>query len=590
MNKIVTFIIVILFFSSSFTALAQFPVSLNLKSDGSTVSSPTTQLNKRYRITVDGTYSMWPQFPDCHGVDAAYVWDVPQEEIDKFSWPPVILVPLPHWVGDNTVWAFPPFGTPLFELSFRKYKGFRIDNEPLPNSGFNMLNHRYQTEKMGTGLPFDFQLLDSNYDIKQKLVIPRYEDNCGSLRVIVEAVPETDLNICNIQPVCKNGKYVGINLSAAIFSSDTTIAGGRKNLLYFVSSDYISILYNDILTKIDSISCGERTLPISVGLLVDRSGSMVQTISDQDLTQRMSASKKAISGFIDNLHSDDSSFVMSFSTDIRIDKDWTNNKTELKSAVNSLQGDSKTAFYGALLTALQKVAVSNNPRRALVILSDGCNNVPPDWSDSILTSVQKINIPVYIIALGLSDDPCDIDGREKMGLIAQASRGRVYDVYNSGKLDSVYMQLSRDISEDECCNIYFKIEPCSTKTERTVTLIYIPNKMEYYSKSITYTCDTCSATTDVDIDDGENKKDLITYPNPFTNISSIKFFLESDCSVNFKLYSLTGEVIQNQDLGFMSKGEHIFLLNNQNIVSGTYLAIVTTNKGKIYRSIVTICQ
>jgi hypothetical protein len=31
---------------------------------------------------------MWPQFVDCHGVDASYVYDVPPEEINSLKWPP----------------------------------------------------------------------------------------------------------------------------------------------------------------------------------------------------------------------------------------------------------------------------------------------------------------------------------------------------------------------------------------------------------------------------------------------------------------------------------------------------------------------
>src|SRR5512146_1646775 len=70
------------------TAFAQFPATLTLPSNGAVVSSPVTSPATRYRITVEGSYSMWPQFLDCHGVDGAYVYDVPQEEIDAYRWPP----------------------------------------------------------------------------------------------------------------------------------------------------------------------------------------------------------------------------------------------------------------------------------------------------------------------------------------------------------------------------------------------------------------------------------------------------------------------------------------------------------------------
>jgi hypothetical protein len=579
-------IIIIFFYIIYSTAYSQFPAKLDVNSSGEIVSSPTTTTGQKYRITVTGTYSMWPLFSDCHGVDAAYVYDVPQEEIDTYKWPPKEIfgfpfVEIPHWVGDNKLWSFPPkeFGTPLFALSFRKYKGFRIDEEPLPNSGINMITHRYQTEKMGTGLPFQFQILDSNYDIKQAMVIPRFEDNCGALNVLVEAIADTDINICDIKPICDQGNYSGIKLNASIFIKDTTIPSGKRNLLYNIDPDQLSILENGIKKNVDSISCGERSIPISVGLLIDRSGSMEQPISEQDQTIRIDASKRAINKFIDNLSNKDSAFVMSFSDDISTDKDWTNNKQDLKNAINSILPDSKTAFYGAIQTALSKVVLSSNPHRALVVLSDGCNNVSPSWSDSLQSFIQKTNIPVYIIALGLGNDPCDIDGRSKMELICNASRGRVYDVYNSSKLDSVYLQLSRDIAQDECCSIFFHLEPCTPKSEINIELIFSPNDSTTISKSISFICDTCPAAVNVDdqlIQDPYDKAFLIS-PNPSDGYLSIKYKSEFIGDITFSISNSLGVVVDVWSSHHYQNGYAIIEKDISNLTNGIYFITMTKN-------------
>jgi len=139
-------IFILAFFIFSFSLLATEKITL--KPDGVPVYSQPTDTGKKYLITIEGTYSMWPQFTDCHGVDAVYVYDVPQEEIDQFRWPPqkikvgnleIPFVELPHWVGDDKTWDFPPpqIGFPKFRLNFRKYTGFRIDDEPLPMFPFN---------------------------------------------------------------------------------------------------------------------------------------------------------------------------------------------------------------------------------------------------------------------------------------------------------------------------------------------------------------------------------------------------------------------------------------------------------------------
>lgn len=150
-------------------AMAQFPATLKLSArNAGVVNSPITRSDARYRLTVSGTYSQWPQFPDCHGVDAVWVYDVPQQEIDAYRWPPKTIlgapfVEIPNWVGDSTVYSFPPVGfgvNPILELSFRKYLGFRLNGEPLPAMTIDKTFHRYQVVMAGTGEPLRMEILN----------------------------------------------------------------------------------------------------------------------------------------------------------------------------------------------------------------------------------------------------------------------------------------------------------------------------------------------------------------------------------------------------------------------------------------------
>lgn len=95
----------ILFFGIEGKLYGQFPFRTVLKANsGQVIVTPKTDSLKKYRITVQGTYSQWTGFKDCHGVDAVWVYDVPQEEIDNFRFPPKTVlgqpfVEIPHWVG-----------------------------------------------------------------------------------------------------------------------------------------------------------------------------------------------------------------------------------------------------------------------------------------------------------------------------------------------------------------------------------------------------------------------------------------------------------------------------------------------------------
>ncbi len=571
-------------------AAAQFPVALTLRSDGSLVQSPVTSASTRYRITVEGSYSMWPQFQDCHGVDAAYVYDVPQEEIDAWRWPPetitigtttIPFVEIPHWVGDTRTWSFPETGTPLFSLSFRRYKGFRIDGEPLPNTGLSMVTHRYQVEKMGTGAPFAFSILDSNYNIMTQSAVPRYEDNCGSLKITVEAVGTTDLNICDLIPICDaTHRYAGANLRVSLFRNP--VNGEPIHLLQNANPAHFTITpQGGAPYTIDSIRCGRSDQRAAVGLLIDRSGSMAGAISESDPTIRMTASRSAVHNFIGHLQPGDSAFVASFADMYSVNQDWTDSKPLLAAAVDNMLPEGQTAFFGSVAEALEKVSQSANPRRALIVLSDGANTAPPYYTPAFLTFVQNINIPVYIIALGLSQSMEDIDGRMKMDKIATASRGHVYDVYSASTLDSVFNALGRDLGLEECCSFYFRMPPCLNGTERTFTVTYKPDANPGMSRSITVKCDTCTVLTDVDIPGASlsGPPGIGIAPNPAGWETTVSYIVGQPGPAVITLVDMQGTVMREERILHTSTGVQSFTLSNLRVPAGSYIVVVQTAAG-----------
>lgn len=242
---VATFLLAFLVVQSSF---AQFPVTIKLDSKSPDVKfTSVTQKGKKYLITVSGTYSQWPQH-NGYGVDAAYVYDVPQEEINALRWPPkeitipiigtkVKILDIPHWVGDPTDYPAKDLIQYIpglqVRINFRGYLGFRINGLPLdPAPKFDTVTHRYQVEMIGDGNPFKFQILDSTYSIPQEKVIGRYEDNSGSLNVLVEEEKTNDLNICSLDPILDaNKKIIGIKLQASILQLDSNSTTGKRNLL-----------------------------------------------------------------------------------------------------------------------------------------------------------------------------------------------------------------------------------------------------------------------------------------------------------------------------------------------------------------------
>lgn len=569
----------------SLPAGAQFPVTLTLDSrSAEPVLSPPTRPNARYRITVQGRYSQWPQFSDCRGVDAVWVYEVPQEEIDAFRWPPSSIlgrpfVEIPHWVGDSTRYVFPPagFGTgPLFELSFRKYLGFRVDGQPFPALPFDPVLHRYQQVRAGTGQPFEFRILDSTYVMQQGRAVPRHEDNCGSLTVTVEEIQSTEVNICDVRPISENGKVVGLRLDASVVEIDSLTVRGKRNVL--TTKDELGIVVDGKFICPDSLSCDRPQRPVmAIGLAVDISGSMLEPISFEGQTiSRMDAVKRSLRGFIRKLLPGDSLFLVAFSSRVQLVLDWTRDTNAMIAAVEGLTPTGNTALHAALIYGLERFNNHPSPNKMLVALTDGLNNVEPLSESPVLQALQAASTPLYLIALGLGNQAAELEGLASMQRFADAApTGRLFHIMSGDELSTVYQQLAASSVDDECCRLYFRLPDCDRgQSKRDVRLVYIKGS-QILTKNILLDCDLPVVSVhEPEIPSAPTQSILSASPTPASDVATIRFAIHTATDVSYEVVSLMGHRVRQAQLGVIDIGMATINVPLADLPNGMYLCSV----------------
>lgn len=70
---------------------------------------------------------------------------------------------------------------------------------------------------------------------------------------------------------------------------------------------------------------------------------------------------------------------------------------------------------------------------------------------------------------------------------------------------------------------------------------------------------------------GENVDHLNIYPNPVRNNAQVNVKLDSDASVSYTIYDLSGRMIVNNNLGTYAKGTHTLNINTANLSNGSYI-------------------
>lgn len=152
-----------------------------------------------------------------------------------------------------------------------------------------------------------------------------------------------------------------------------------------------------VITSVESALAGQEYM--AVALLFDRSGS-VKSGLDQ--------AKTAALDFVKRLNLNDKIAVISFDDRVRMDADFSRSRSEVESAISSIQTGRDTALFDAVDTALDLLQKETYQRQALVVLSDGRDTKSLNTQPEIKARAKKEGVPIFTIGIGKNQDREDL--------------------------------------------------------------------------------------------------------------------------------------------------------------------------------------
>lgn len=176
-------------------------------------------------------------------------------------------------------------------------------------------------------------------------------------------------------------------------------------------------------------------LPISLGVLIDHSGSM---------KERIDGAKKAASEFLKRtIKPADRAFVAGFSIDSKRDVPFVSNVASLEQQVAAVPAaEGGTSLYDAILTALYRFRTLQG-RRALIVLTDGADSTSRLSYEEMLSYARSARVTLYFIGIGMRFT--EFGGAAKMKDLAAETGGVAYLVGNVKNLGETYAQLEKDL-------------------------------------------------------------------------------------------------------------------------------------------------
>lgn len=238
-----------------------------------------------------------------------------------------------------------------------------------------------------------------------------------------------------------------------------TVRDKKKQLITDLTQNDFRVFEDGQEQKVAFFS-HETSLPITLGLLIDTSGS----------EQRMlPAEQEAASRFLGRvLRKGDLAMVMSFDLDVDLLSDFTSDRSRLERAIQRARinapstpvtvhgplpqrGSKGTNFYDAVYLACHEKLAGEAGRKAIVVLTDAVDNGSKVRLEDALEAGQRSDTVVHIL---LVYDPAYGSSEGVAKKLTEETGGRTIVVHGEKKLEEAFDQISQELRSQYTLGYY----------------------------------------------------------------------------------------------------------------------------------------
>ncbi|HUI54741.1 MAG TPA: VWA domain-containing protein [Bryobacteraceae bacterium] len=181
--------------------------------------------------------------------------------------------------------------------------------------------------------------------------------------------------------------------------------------------------------------------PLSVGVLFDCSGSM---------GRKLEKSRLAVAQFFKTANPDDEFFLVQFHDTAELIQPFTKNLEEIQNRLTFTQSKGMTALLDAVYMGIQEMKKARNPRKALLIISDGGDNNSRYTEAEIRNLIKETDVQIYAIGIYEPAGSRSRTAEESAGPgllteIADQTGGRQYQVENLNELPDIAAKIGVEL-------------------------------------------------------------------------------------------------------------------------------------------------
>jgi len=218
-----------------------------------------------------------------------------------------------------------------------------------------------------------------------------------------------------------------------------TVTDTMNRLVTGLEKENFELFDNNVGQSIRYFSSEDA--PLSVGLVFDASGSM---------GSKLQKSRQAASQLFKTANPEDEFFLIHFNDRPELTVPFTTNTEEIQNRLTFTQAKGRTALLDGLYLAMNEMKKARNPRKAIIILSDGGDNSSRYTESEIKNAVREADVQVYAIGIfepigGRGRTAEEMAGPGLLNELAESTGGRHFPVENVNELPDVAAKIGIEL-------------------------------------------------------------------------------------------------------------------------------------------------
>ncbi len=235
---------------------------------------------------------------------------------------------------------------------------------------------------------------------------------------------------------------VDLRVNKTLVLINVTVTDPLNRFVTGLEKEHFRLFEDKVEQEITQFSSEDA--PISIGLVFDTSGSM---------GPKLQKSRQAASEFFKTANPSDEFFLVQFNDRPDLAVSFTTDTDKIQSALTFTQSRGRTALLDAVYLAMHEMKKAHNPRKAILIISDGGDNSSRYTETEIKNAVREADVQIFAIgifesAANRGRTPEEAAGPGLLNELAEQTGGREYAVENVAELPDIAAKIGIELRNE----------------------------------------------------------------------------------------------------------------------------------------------